>query len=128
MLDDTPPPLIGPSSGPGRLYPKLLGAAWQALDTAVQRAHTDDVLNRAEGVFRVSRAPGRLVGRILDLAQVPSSSAAARARLAVCVRGPVERWERSFGGRPLVTLQCEAPGGLLAERIGLLEFRFRLAV
>lgn len=111
-----------------RLYPKLLGAAWQALDPAVQRVHTDPSLTHAEGVFRVSRARGSLLGRIFDLAQVPRSSDAARVRLAVRHRGLVERWHRTFGGRPLVTLQSEAPGGLLAERVGVLELRSRLIV
>jgi hypothetical protein len=41
-------------------------------------------------------------------------------------RCQTERWHRVFGGRPLVTHQSEAPGGLLAERLGILEFRFRL--
>jgi hypothetical protein len=49
-------------------------------------------------------------------------------RLVVCQRGLAERWHRAFDGRSLVTDQFEAPGGRLAERIGILEFRFRLAV
>jgi hypothetical protein len=116
MLDDT------------RLYPKLLGASWQALAPAVQRVHTDASLTHAEGTFQVSRAPGRLLGRILDLAHVPRASTAARVRLAVSHRGLVERWYRTFGGRPLVTVQSEAPGGLLAERVGVLELLTRLSV
>jgi hypothetical protein len=46
----------------------------------------------------------------------------------VSVRGPAERWRREFDGVPLVTYQSEAPGGLLAERLGPLEFWFRLTV
>ena len=76
----------------------------------------------------MSRVPGPLLGRILDAAHVPRSSDAAQVRLAVSHRGLVERWHRTFGGRPLVTVQSEAPGGLLAERVGVLEFRSRLAV
>jgi hypothetical protein len=128
MLEDTPPPSSEQPGGSGRLYPRLLGAAWQALEPAVQRAHTAEVLTHAEGTFQVSRAPGRVMGRILDLARVPPSSSAASVRLVVHQSGRVERWERSFGGRLLVTLQWEAPGGLLAEQAGVLEFRFRLAV
>ena len=118
-----------------RLYPRLLGAAWARLDPAVQRVHTSygTIAGpvRATGTFEVRRAPGRPIGLMLDLAGGPLAADAAPVQLAIAHRmtrrGPVERWHRVFGGRPLVTRQSEAPGGLLAERIGLLEFRFRLA-
>jgi hypothetical protein len=116
MLDDT------------RLYPKLLGAAWHQVAPAVQRAHADASLTHAEGVFQVSRARGSLLGRILDLVHVPRASTAMPVRLAVRHRGLVERWQRSFGGRPLVTLQSEAPGGLMAERVGVLEILSAVSV
>ena len=109
-----------------RLYPKLLGAAWASLDSVVQRVHTDPAETYAEGTAQVSRAPGRLMGYVLDAAGVPRPSCASAVRLAVWHRGTAERWHRVFGGRPLVTYQSEAPGNLLAERIGVLEFRFRL--
>ena len=109
-----------------RLYPKLLGAAWASLDPVVQRVHAAPAEAYAEGTAQVSRAPGRLMGYVLDAARVPRSSCASAVRLAVWHRGTDERWHREFGGRPLVTHQSEAPGGLLAERIGVLEFRFRL--
>jgi hypothetical protein len=111
-----------------RLYPRLLGAAWLGLDPVVQRVHTDPTVTYAEGIVQVSRAPGRFMGYILDAAQVPRSASASPVRLAVQHHGLVERWHRAFGGRSLVTRQSEAPGDLLAERIGILEFRFRLAV
>jgi hypothetical protein len=111
-----------------RLYPRLLGAAWDELGPAVQRVHTDDSLTHAEGLFQVSRAPGRLSGLILDMAGVPRASDRASVRLAVECRGPAEHWLRVFEGRPLTTIQTAAADGRLIERAGLLEFRFRLAV
>ena len=111
-----------------RLYPTLLGAAWHSLDPTVQRIHSAPSAMHAEGIFQVSRGGGVLMRRILDAAHVPQPSHAADVRLVVCHRGRHERWHRAFGGLPLVTHQSEAPGGLLAERIGILEFRFRLAV
>jgi hypothetical protein len=111
-----------------RLYPRLLGGAWERLHPALQRVHADHTEAHAEGLFQVSRAPGWLIGRIMDAARVPRASDAARVRLSIECRGATERWCRAFEGRPLVTLQSEAPGGILAERIGILEFRFRLAV
>ncbi len=111
-----------------RLYLRLLGAAWDELDPAVQRVHTDDTLTHAEGIFPVSRAPGRLLGLVLDAARVPRASGAAGVRLAVACHGPAEHWCRAFEGRPLETVQSLGPGGLVVERVGALEFRFRLAV
>lgn len=128
MQDDTTAPRPFPPGASHRLYPKLLGPAWQQLDPAVQRAHTDDALTHAVGVFQVRRAPGGLLGRIFDLVHVPRASDAVQVRLTVRHRGLVERWHRTFGGRPLVTIQSEGPGGLMAERIGALEFRARLSV
>jgi hypothetical protein len=133
MRDDPRPLQTAASQAPSRLYPRLLGAAWDRLPPAVQRVHTDDALTHAEGVLQVSRAPGRLTGLLLDAARVPPASRAARVRLTVehltsGHTGPAERWCRVFERCRLVTVQTEAPGGLLAERIGLLEFRFRLAV
>jgi hypothetical protein len=78
----------------------------------------------------VTRAPGRLLGLLLDLARVPAAANDVQVHLAVVERmgpdGPQERWHRVFGGKPLVTHQAEAPSGLLGERVGPLEFRFRL--
>jgi hypothetical protein len=121
---------IGAAGGdrPDGLYRRLLGAAWEALDPAVQRVHVGQTSLRAEGVFQVRRAPGWLAGLLLDVAGVPPAAEAIPVRLAVQRRGPVERWHRVFGSRPLVTLQRAAPDGRLIERIGSLELRFRLLV
>lgn len=114
--------------GRHRLYPRLLGAAWDELHPAVQRVHADARLTHAEGLFQVSRASGWLLGLALDAARVPRASGAARVRLAVVCHGLAERWRRTFEGRPLETVQTEGSGGLLVECAGPLEFRFRLAV
>jgi hypothetical protein len=127
-LRSAPAPSPAARGIPERLYPRLLGAAWANLAPAVQRAHTADRLLHAEGIFQVSRAPGWLLGMVLTAARVPRASEGARVRLTVDARGPAERWHRAFDGRPLVTTQSEVPGGLLAERIGPLEVRFRLLV
>ena len=120
------PPEAAVSSARPRLYPMLLGAAWQTLHPAVQRVHADPAMTHAEGLVQVSRAPGRLLGCLLDAAQVPRSAVSSAVRLSVWHRGAGEWWHRAFDGRSLVTYQSAAPGGLLAERIGSLEFRFRL--
>lgn len=142
------PPSAAPDyrATPVRLYPRLLGDAWDSLAPALQRVHTDPSLTHAAGLFQVSRAPGRLLGLLLNAARVPHVSDRAQVRLAVetwgtgdgrdagvawnagAASGSVERWQRVFDGCPLTTLQSAAPGGLLAERVGILEFRFQLAV
>lgn len=113
-----------------RLYPRLLGEAWARLHPDVQRVHTLPGSASAQAQFKVQRAPGRLLGMALNLARVPAATDRARVQLAVVEwmtpHGPQERWHRVFDGRPLVTFQAAAPGGLLSERVGPLEFRFRL--
>jgi hypothetical protein len=115
-----------------RLYPRLVGAAWSRLHPAIQDVHTRPGPVQAQARFAVRRRPGRLAGWLLDLARVPAAGDAVTVQLTVepwdTPAGPRERWRRRFGGRPLVSLQAETPGGLLAERIGPLEFCFRLAV
>jgi hypothetical protein len=47
--------------------------------------------------------------------------------LIVRTVGESETWLRLFDGKPIVTIQRESVSGLLAERFGPLEFRFRLS-
>ncbi|MFN8633916.1 MAG: DUF4166 domain-containing protein [Chloroflexota bacterium] len=128
MSDATPQPAH--SGGQRTLYRRLLGPAWDDLAPSVQQLH-GDAIAWAEGRFQVSRAPGRLLGLILDAARVPPVSDAVPVRLSVTATatgaGPVERWLRTFGDRPLVTVQYAAAGGLLGERAGILDLRLRLA-
>lgn len=49
-------------------------------------------------------------------------------RLVVSARGDGEEWRRTFAGRPLVSMQARRSDGLLAERMGIVEMRFRLEV
>ncbi len=53
-------------------------------------------------------------------------------RLQVTALEEGEQWRRTFAGRPLVSMQSNRPDGrfdgLLVERIGIVEMRFRLEV
>jgi hypothetical protein len=118
----------GAPVSPRGLYPRLLGAGWDDVDPAVRRAHAEGTVLHAEGVLRVRHGTGRLTRLILCAARVPPPSDAAVVRVSVSRRGPVERWHRTIEGKPLVTVQRAGPGGLLVERLGILELRFRLAV
>ena len=65
----------------------------------------------------------RLVARLLRL---PRASASADTRLIVTPRAGGEEWVRLFDRRRLTTWQRRSGASELAERFGLLEFRFRL--
>ena len=81
---------------------------------------------RVHGRLRVQRGSGlcaRLLGRLLRL---PRANESAETRLIVTSRPDGEEWRRTFDGRRFDTRQFEAADGVLAERVGVLEFRFRL--
>jgi hypothetical protein len=59
---------------------------------------------------------------------MPAAGDGVAVELVVTVRADREEWRRSFAGRPLVSLQYGHPDGLLAERMGMTELRFRLDV
>ena len=62
------------------------------------------------------------------LARLPAAGEAVDIQLLVTAWDGGEKWQRTFAGKPLVTLQSDRPDGLLAERMGFVEMRFRLEV
>jgi uncharacterized protein DUF4166 len=62
------------------------------------------------------------------LLRLPRASDAAETRLVVTSGVNGEQWLRTFDDRRLDTRQYQAGNCELAERIGVLEFRFRLEV
>ncbi len=64
---------------------------------------------------------------LITLCRLPRASDGAAARLEVTPRAGVEEWVRTLNGRRLRTRQYQRTMRSLAERFGLLEFRFRLA-
>ncbi|APR79363.1 Hypothetical protein A7982_04710 [Minicystis rosea] len=105
------------------LYPSLLGPSWASVAPLVQRIHAGSVV--ARGVFAVRRGTSmaaRLVGALLGM---PPAAEATPITLAVQQDAAGERWVRTFGDRPLVTVQWES-GGLLVEGLGLVQCWFRL--
>jgi len=119
-------PSLRPPSG---LYWKLLGDSWGSLNHAVQRLHVLDAPVHAVGVFRVRQGSNWLARTLARLAQLPTAGEAVDIQLRVTARGDGEEWRRTFAGRPLVSVQSERPDdGLLVERVGPVEMRFRLRV
>src|SRR5205807_10598363 len=60
------------------------------------------------------------------LLRMPQAADAVRVYLVITREGAGERWLRWFGNQPLESTQREAAGGRLAERVGPVEFHFRL--
>lgn len=80
----------------------------------------------AAGVFRISHGTSLGAKLLLRFLRLPPPNAAAPVKLMVRPVGESETWVRVFDGKPLVSLQRETASGLLADRFGPLEFRFRL--
>src|SRR6202047_3064398 len=112
---------------PDVLYPRLFGVAWSEIDTALQRMHCNCEPVHAAGVFRISHGTSLGAKLLLWFLRLPPPNAAAQVELIVRPVGESETWLRLFDGKPVVTVQRESVSGLLAERFGPLEFRFRLS-
>lgn len=71
-------------------------------------------------------APGLAARALCRLVRLPPAGEEVDTRLAVAEERGKERWERSFGGRPLVSEELAGKDGLLVERVPPVELRFRL--
>jgi hypothetical protein len=109
------------------LYPRLFGVAWSEVDTSLQRMHCNCEPVHAAGVFRISHGTTLGAKLFLWLLRLPPPNTAAQVELIVRPVGESETWLRLFDGKPVITVQRESGSGLLAERFGPLEFRFRLS-
>jgi hypothetical protein len=110
------------------LYPRLLGDSWANLGDAVRRFHDSGATVHAVGVFQVRHGGSWLARALAWFARLPAAGDAVAVRLQVTAGAGGEEWRRTFAGRPLVSGQFGRPDGLLAERVGITELRFRLAV
>jgi hypothetical protein len=113
---------------PRVLYARLLGSAWHQLAEPVRVAHTSLSTIHAVGRLRVGHGRSHVARLVAWLLRLPRAADAAETRLVVTPDGAGERWLRTFANRRLETVQYEAGDGELAERIGILELRFRLHV
>jgi hypothetical protein len=108
------------------LYERLAGQAWHQVPEAVRRAHPAVGPMHAWGVFRVQHGSGHIARLLARLLRLPPPADAISVQLWITPTKTGEEWVRIFGTQRLVTRQREAPGQLLAERFGPLEFRFQL--
>jgi hypothetical protein len=114
---------MAPATG---LYARLLGDSWQQLAPAVRLAHTTGSSLSAHGQLHIDRGRNQVARTVAALMRLPRRNAAAETQLAVTSRGDSEHWHRTFDDRQLDTRQYQTGDGLLGERFGILDFRFRL--
>jgi Domain of unknown function (DUF4166) len=110
----------------GTLYAELLGPAWLELAEPVRAAHASGYTLRASGRLRIGHGRTRAARWLARLLRLPRASDAADTRLVVTRSAGGEQWCRTFDDRRLDTWQYRAGDGALAERFGVLEFRFHL--
>lgn len=110
------------------LYPNLLGDSWHNLDDAVRGLHENGTAVLAAGKFRVCRGTTWLARTLALLTRLPAAGPVVEIQLLITSQKDGEEWRRSFAGRRLVSTLSRRSDGLLAERMGLVEMRFRLEV
>ena len=108
------------------LYAGLLGSAWMELAEPVRAAHASGSTVRGRGRLRIAHGRGHAARWLARLLRLPRASQAADTWLVITAGAGGEQWHRTFDDRRLVTRQYPAGDGELAERFGILEFRFRL--
>jgi hypothetical protein len=108
------------------LYARLMGASWPQIAEPVRFIHTTESTVRAQGRLRIAHGRSHAARFLARLLRLPRQSDAAETRLVVTPHADGEHWLRTFDDRRLDTRQYEAGDCELAERIGVLELRFRL--
>ncbi len=109
------------------LYPRILGDSWSELPECLRQCFDVREELRASGVFRVHRGNRSFARFLARIARLPQAGEEVEVSLVVTPDRNGETWKRRFGTDEFVTRQWEE-NGLLTERAGVLELRFRLAV
>jgi hypothetical protein len=107
------------------LYERLLGSSWRQLAEPIRLAHAAESTLR--GRFRIVHGRGYVARVLAALVRLPRPSRAAETRLVIAACGDRQQWRRTFDDRHFDTWQYQTGDGELGERIGVLEFRFRLS-
>jgi hypothetical protein len=110
------------------LYARLLASSWPQLAEPVRFAHTPQPLVRARARLRVEHGRNRIARLLAWVLRLPRAADDAEATLVVVSHEDGERWCRTFGDRRFDTRQHQTGPFEVAERIGILELRFRLGV
>jgi hypothetical protein len=103
-----------------------MGDAWPRIAPAIRSMHGSQDSLRVRGRFRIDHGSHVLARILARLLRLPLAGAVVVTKLDVVSRADGERWLRTFDGHRLETLQFAGDGSELVERLGVLEFRFRL--
>lgn len=108
------------------LYMRVMGDAWTGLADSLRSMHATDAVVRARGNLHIEHGRHPLARCVAWMLRLPRPSASADTRLIVTPRAKGEDWLRTFDGRRMETRQDRSGASEVAERFGLLEFRFHL--
>jgi hypothetical protein len=110
------------------LYPRIVGPGWAHLGEPVQRLHTGTSTLYGAGKFTVRRGESGPARLLAGLMRLPSAGNDVHVKLVITPHESGERWHRTFGPVPFITEQRAGEDGLMLERIGPTEVRYRLEV
>ena len=122
----SPTAVLDPGARRAPLYVRVMGDSWAQIAEPVRCMHATHSIMRAHGHLRVEHGRRQLARFLARMLRLPRPSAAAETWLVVTARADADHWQRTFSGRRLETRQYESNQSELAERFGVLEFRFRL--
>jgi hypothetical protein len=108
------------------LYERVLGDAWTQVAGPVRSMHDTRSIVRAHGCFRIVHGRHGVARFVAWMLRLPPPSESAEMTLMVTPAAGGERWHRMMNGRRFDTRQYESRPSEMAERYGVLEFRFRL--
>jgi hypothetical protein len=109
-----------------KLYSEVLGRDWPALAENIRCAHATGT--EMNGVFRITYGMGWAAKQLARRSNLPQTAEAADTRLKIVAEDAGERWERQFDGKAFMTRQWKGKDGVLVERFGEWELRFKLRV
>lgn len=107
------------------LFQQALGAAFYSLPEVVRRLHAVRGTVRYAGIASVERGRNPLARLCARIAGLPPPMREAPLAIEFAADAKRETWRRDFGGVRMQT-RLAFKGGLLRERLGPLQFRYRL--
>ncbi len=111
----------------GALYPQLLGSDWGKLSPLMRAMHVTRGPISARGTFEVHKAVGWWASCLRRFSRLPPPGRDVPTRLVITQEDGQEVWCRSFGTTRMLTKQRLHAPGVMAERVGCMEFRIRVA-
>ena len=112
-------------AAPPTLFQQALGAAFFSLPETLRRLHGVRGTARYAGIASVERGRNPLARLCARIAGLPKAMREVPLAIEFAADAKRETWRRDFGGVRMQT-RLAFKGGLLRERLGPLQFRYRL--